>query len=132
MNTLPSNSRPLDDIDVREEECDDGAHPEGRIEFATFTEGEYVESIHIDRTRAAEVSRDLGTILGKVDPPRDSSNSDRETATVLAALRYWQREGLMSAGRERDVAEDGGRFTALSALEIDTLCEKINAAGYRD
>jgi hypothetical protein len=52
--------------------------------------------------------------------------SERETATILAALRYWQREGLMSAGAEQDVASDGERFQALSAEEIDTLCERIN------
>lgn len=51
---------------------------------------------------------------------------ERETATILAALRYWQREGLMSDGDEQDVASDGGRFQSLSAEEIDTLCERIN------
>lgn len=54
------------------------------------------------------------------------SISNRETATILAALRYWQREGLMSAGDEQDVASDGGRFESLSAEEIDALCERIN------
>lgn len=52
----------------------------------------------------------------------------RELATVLAALRYWQREGLMSAGHEQDVATDGGTLQPLSADEIDTLCEELNTA----
>lgn len=55
--------------------------------------------------------------------------SDRETATILAALRYWQRVGLMSSGHEKDIASDGGRFQSLSAGEIESLCERIN---YRD
>lgn len=49
-----------------------------------------------------------------------------ELATVLAALRYWQREGLMSAGCEQDIACDGGRFEPLNDSEIETLCERLN------
>lgn len=48
----------------------------------------------------------------------------RRVATVLAALRYWQREGLMSAGVEHDIASDGD-VVPLSASEIDTMCEDI-------
>ena len=51
---------------------------------------------------------------------------NRELATVLAALRYWQREGLMSAGHEQEIATDQGAFEALSKWEIDALCEKLN------
>ncbi|MEO8924178.1 MAG: hypothetical protein ABI330_15355 [Caldimonas sp.] len=130
-NTL--YDRPLDDIDVRDEETDAGIIAEGRIEFATFAEGELVESILLDRRRAAEIHRDLGTILRKtnVGSPICESLSIRETATILAALRYWQREGLLSGGDEQDVAEDGGRFSALSAAEIDRLCDKVNFADYQ-
>ena len=49
----------------------------------------------------------------------------REFNTVLAALRYWQREGLMSGGHEQDIASDGDT-EPLSAEEIDVLCERIN------
>lgn len=52
--------------------------------------------------------------------------NERETATVLAALRYWQREGLMSAGAELDIANDGGRFRPMRGEEIDQLCERLN------
>lgn len=52
--------------------------------------------------------------------------SDRELSTVLAALRYWQREGRMSAGHEFDIAENGGEFSALTNDEIDELCERLN------
>lgn len=51
---------------------------------------------------------------------------ERETATILAALRYWQREGLLSAGHEQEIASDGGGLKPLSAAEIDRLCEAIN------
>jgi hypothetical protein len=50
----------------------------------------------------------------------------RELATVLAALRYWQREGLMSAGAEQDIATEGGAFRALPSYKIDDLCGRLN------
>ena len=58
--------------------------------------------------------------------------SDRELATVLAALREWQ--GIL-AGEEPaakevdDIASDSGRFTPLTPEEIDALCERLNAEG---
>jgi len=68
VNIMSSNllhSRPLDDIDVREEESDTAIVAGGRIEFATFVEGEYVESILISRTRASQIYRNLGRLLGQ-------------------------------------------------------------------
>ena len=53
---------------------------------------------------------------------------DRELATVLAALRYWQREALQSAGGEHDIASDGGVLPPLTPSEIDTLCERLNGS----
>jgi hypothetical protein len=64
MTNNSPHSRVLDDIDVHEEETDDGIVAGGRIEFATFVEGEYVESILIDRNRAMAIYRDLGKLLG--------------------------------------------------------------------
>lgn len=54
--------------------------------------------------------------------------TDIERDTVLAALRFWQREGLQSDGIEREIAENGrtGDDAALTADEIDDLCERIN------
>lgn len=52
----------------------------------------------------------------------------RQLATMQAALRYWQREGLLSGGHEQDVATDGGMLTALTTEEIDDLCEELNLA----
>ncbi|MDA8120235.1 MAG: hypothetical protein M0Z85_09420 [Gammaproteobacteria bacterium] len=52
--------------------------------------------------------------------------TDRERACILAALRYWQREGCMSAGAEQDIATDGGVLEPLSVEEIDDLTEHLN------
>jgi len=53
---------------------------------------------------------------------------DREISTIIAALRYWQREGLMSAGHEGSIACNGGDIVPLTAEEIDELCERLNFA----
>ncbi len=57
----------------------------------------------------------------------------RETATVLAALRYWQRCAVMPSittpCEEGSIATDGGQFDSLDEDEIDALCEKINLGG---
>ncbi len=55
----------------------------------------------------------------------------RETATILAALRYWQSmldeyDGTISMP-EYDVATDMGKFDALTIEEIDDLCERLNS-----
>lgn len=54
---------------------------------------------------------------------------DREHATVLAALRYWQREGLMSSGHEGDIATNGSTLPMMQPHEIDALCERLNCGG---
>jgi hypothetical protein len=54
---------------------------------------------------------------------------DAEHATVLAALRYWQREGLMSSGHEGDIATQGGTMSMMQPNEIDELCERLNTGG---
>lgn len=55
--------------------------------------------------------------------------SDRELATVLAALREWQGilVGNEPAEEEVDaIASDGGRFLPLTPPEIADLCERLN------
>ena len=52
--------------------------------------------------------------------------TSRQLATILAALRYWQREGIMSGGHEHDIASDGDTLKPLTADEIDDLCEELN------
>ena len=134
MNNNSLHTRALDDIDMREEETEEGVIHGARIEVATFAEGEYVESILIDRARAMEIYGDLGNILSNSRIEKGDAIAlavtERESGTILAALRYWQREGLMSAGDEQDIATDGRRFESLSVDEIDALCERINFGTY--
>jgi hypothetical protein len=52
--------------------------------------------------------------------------SPRQRATILAALRYWQREGWVSSGHEHDIASDGNTIEPLNAAEIDELCVWLN------
>lgn len=51
----------------------------------------------------------------------------REISTILAALRYWQREA--SWHEIETIATGDGKFEALNSSEIDALCERINCAG---
>jgi hypothetical protein len=53
--------------------------------------------------------------------------SDRELATVLAALRYWQ-EDLAKNGDEGPIAVEhfDEANTPLTVEEIDDLCERLN------
>lgn len=52
----------------------------------------------------------------------------RQLSTVLAALRFWQREavGVQDEFPEDEIAMRGGTIDALTATEIDTLCELLN------
>jgi hypothetical protein len=58
--------------------------------------------------------------------------NNRELATVLAALRYWQRHGLPQCLDsknhlpEDDIATDGGTLAPMRKPEIDVLCERLN------
>jgi hypothetical protein len=57
--------------------------------------------------------------------------SNRELATILAALRYHQAENLQGSSEIpdqaiREIATDGGCLRPLSSQEIDQLCERIN------
>jgi hypothetical protein len=55
----------------------------------------------------------------------------REKATVLAALREWQRDKVLDPDRYKTadhsaLATVDGRFKALTSTEIDALIERIN------
>ena len=52
------------------------------------------------------------------------SMTEREHATILAALRLWQEADEHNRGDLRDIAEEAG--IPLSKKEIDVLCERIN------
>jgi hypothetical protein len=45
----------------------------------------------------------------------------REMATLVAALWYWKREGVLSGGHELAIASCGGEIDPLSADEIEDL-----------
>ena len=53
--------------------------------------------------------------------------SDRELATILAALRFWQKTPSDETGDEADISTNGGAFPELTNLEIDHLCRRLNA-----
>jgi hypothetical protein len=52
--------------------------------------------------------------------------TDRELATVLAALRYWQQD--LAGNEDGPISREhfGRGVTPLSAEEIDDLCERLN------
>jgi hypothetical protein len=52
--------------------------------------------------------------------------SDRELATVLAALRHWQRQRERTPGALPGGPHHFEDVTPLSAQEIDELCERLN------
>ncbi len=63
--------------------------------------------------------------------PEQLTLSVDEAATVLAALRYWQRtfapHGKLQTPIPLDLLEHFDHVDILTKDEIDTLCEKINA-----
>lgn len=50
---------------------------------------------------------------------------------MMAALRFWAREGLNNAGSEMDIATQDGSIAPLSADEVDELSERINCGQIR-
>ena len=64
----------------------------------------------------------------EVAPSASAHSLDaRELATVLAALRYWQREGLASSGHEHAISSNGDTLAPLTLAEVDALAERLNA-----
>jgi hypothetical protein len=58
--------------------------------------------------------------------PEQPQLSDRELATVLSALRYWQN-GLLEDGEEFTFGTAHfEQHTPLNPNEIDALCERLN------
>jgi hypothetical protein len=55
----------------------------------------------------------------------------REHATVLAALRFYQRKAVAAGTAadmpEHDIATSAGTLTPLDDIEIDVLCEQLNS-----
>jgi hypothetical protein len=59
--------------------------------------------------------------------------NDSQHATIMAALRFWQRCGRAKPGKPKDefyyLATDSGECAALSNEEIDRLCLYLNGGG---
>lgn len=53
----------------------------------------------------------------------------RQLATILAALRYWQRTVPQDARECSDIATNDLTLAPLNDDEIDVLCERINVKG---
>ena len=52
--------------------------------------------------------------------------SQRELATVLAALRFWARTGISGTPLEHSIATEGDVLRPLNTEEVDVLCERLN------
>jgi hypothetical protein len=50
----------------------------------------------------------------------------RVKSTLVAALRFWQREGARFGADEYDIASNGETLLPLTEAEIDVLCEELN------
>jgi hypothetical protein len=59
----------------------------------------------------------------------------RQTATIIAALRFWQDSGMaVHAPLPLYLAElstDQGRVAPLSVIEVDALCETLRSPHFR-
>lgn len=64
------------------------------------------------------------------EPSMHISISEREHATILAALRLWQEADEHNRGDLRDIEEASG--VPLSDNEIDALCKRINCITIRE
>jgi hypothetical protein len=51
--------------------------------------------------------------------------TNRELATVLAALRYWQRTACGRDVDEQDIATEGRTIKPLHDHQIDELCDRL-------
>lgn len=52
--------------------------------------------------------------------------TDRELATVLAALRLWQSQDGETNSELNAIASNEGQCEPLTEEEIDDLCERLN------
>jgi ClpP class serine protease len=81
------------------------------------------------KSQSAENARKTGGALMAQRRFRISF-TEREHATILAALRLWQEADEHNRGDLRDIAEAAG--VPLGNKEIDVLCERINFTSNRE
>lgn len=63
------------------------------------------------------------------DAPDCYRLDDREHATVLAALRFYETEGHRAIPEIVEIATNGNTLVGLNGDEIDALCERLNTGG---
>jgi hypothetical protein len=97
----------------------------------------YAAALRAVAEHGAELSGDYLAVVAQIaldsggEPAPDCGFSARELATVLAALRLWQREVGRRAFLAHDpelyaVATDAGRFRELAHAEIVELADRLN------
>lgn len=87
-----------------------------------------VSALDLQETYGGGPELDAGQIR-ECAPKAGNGFEPRELATILAALRFWQRTPSDYTEPENDIATNGGETDALSIEEIDVLCERLNVAG---
>ena len=53
--------------------------------------------------------------------------AEREVATVIAGLRHWEADENRIHTDQYDIATNAGLEIALTHIEIDELCERLNS-----
>jgi hypothetical protein len=110
------------------------------VELDAPGQGVFIVEPHGDVMNAAEFRgqlRETVELLQRLTAPAETAPgavalTDRERGTVLAALRYYQEQGLADDPQRRsdaihDIATDGDTImSSLCGIEIDALCERLN------
>jgi len=87
----------------------------------------YLITVEVFTEDGRLIDEPVMTAISTGDPKHILQLTGPDVDTVLAALRFWQREGLSSAGHEiTDIATSNGSHPALTVKDIDDLCEEIN------
>jgi hypothetical protein len=64
--------------------------------------------------------------MPKKNPPATIQTNDREIATILAALRYWQQDLEENGPGDIIDPDHFAEYKPLTPNQIDRLCERIN------
>lgn len=72
------------------------------------------------------MAEDIAEALNEKFGDAPGTLGNRETAIILAALRYWQRCGNFAGDDINDIATNNGAHDEMPNDEIDALCERLN------
>lgn len=104
----------------------------------SYIGSELTATLTDDMTNGDHSASDKRTLRNKITDievvmPNLYHLDDAEHATVLAALRYYQQNGLGDpANRQEEIhiiATNGDTVISLDAKAIDALCERLNTGG---